>query len=425
MNSKKAYRVAMLSVHTCPLAVLGSKEAGGMNVYVRELSRELARRGIMVDVFTRTQNIITPLTHTLSDNARIIHVPAGPLRPYDKNKVYDHLPEFVRNIVNFQRSEGLTYNIIHSHYWLSGYAGLMLSEKWDVPVMQMFHTLALLKNSTARFENEKEPDTRATLEADLMQKVDKIIAATAGEKASLRWQYGADLDKIEIIPCGVDLKLFRPRPKAEAREALGLTARNILLLVGRIEPIKGVDVLINAMRLLVENGERDTQALIVGGGNKKGQDDNPEAARLQALVQELGLEDYVKFLPSQPQNQMPYYYSAADITVMPSNYESFGMAAMESQACGTPVIASRVGGLPYTVQDNYSGLLVPPGNDEALAGAIQELLEDPQRRLRLGHQAVMHAEQFGWRTIADRVLEVYENLTGAININQFSAAGLP
>ncbi|NWJ48204.1 MAG: glycosyltransferase [Chloroflexi bacterium] len=412
--NKDSYRVAMLSVHTCPLAVLGGKEAGGMNVYVRELSRELGRRGIMVDVFTRTQSLITPLTHTLSDNARIIHLPAGPLKPYNKNKIYDHLPEFVRNIQNFQRSEGLQYDVIHSHYWLSGYAGLVLSEKWRVPVVQMFHTLALLKNATARNESELEPDIRTERETLLMDKVDRIVAATAAEKASLSWQYGAEADKIDIIPCGVDLKLFKPRHKADARTQLGLTARNILLLVGRIEPIKGVDVLIGAIRQLVEKGERDTQVIVVGGGNKAGQDDNPEAIRLQTMVRELGLDDYVKFLPSQPQNLMPFYYSAADITIMSSYYESFGMAALESQACGTPVIASRAGGLPYTVKDGYSGLLVPPGDEAELANAIRQLLDDTQYRNKLGHQAILHAEQFSWRAIADRVLETYQDLTGVI-----------
>ncbi len=382
-----------------------------MNVYVRELSRELGRRGILVDVFTRTQNMITPLTHDLSENARIIHLPAGPLEPYDKNKVYDHLPEFVKNIQNFQKCENLEYNIIHSHYWLSGYAGLMLREKWDIPVVQMFHTLALLKNATARSEKEKEPETRVERESYLMRQVNTIVAATVAEKASLSWQYGAEADKIDIIPCGVDLKLFKPRGKAESRAVLGLSAKRIVLLVGRIEPIKGVEVLIGAVQRMVASGEHDTQILIVGGGNKNGKNDNPEAQRLQEMVNNLNLQDYVKFLPSEPQQTMPYYYSAADITVMSSYYESFGMAALESQACGTPVIASRAGGLPYTVKDNYSGLLFPTGDEEALAGALTQLLHDNDLRLKLGQQAILHAEQFGWRSIADRVLEVYDSVS--------------
>ncbi len=411
----------MLSVHTCPLAVLGGKEAGGMNVYVRELSRELGRRGLEVDVFTRTQNLITPLTHTLSDNTRIIHLPAGPRKPYNKTKIYDHLPEFVESIHQFQQCEELEYDVIHAHYWLSGFAGLMLREKWNVPVVQMFHTLAHLKNATARSEEEREPAFRAERETELMDKLDRIVAATAAERAALSWQYGADAEKVEIIPCGVDLKLFRPRPKAEARVALGLTAKNILLLVGRIEPIKGVDVLIGAVQKLVEQGDRETQALIVGGGSKAGQDDNPEARRLQAMVQELGLQDYVKFLPSQNQQHMPYYYSAADITIMPSHYESFGMAALESQACGTPVIASRAGGLPYAVKDGFSGLLVPSGNPEELAGAIRGLLDQPELRSRLGQQAIVHAEQFGWRSIADRVIDLYRDMTGAPTIERLAS----
>ncbi len=415
---KQFYRVAMLSVHTCPLAVLGGKEAGGMNVYVRELSRELGRRGIQVDVFTRTQNLITPLTHTLSENARIIHLPAGPRKPYNKNEVVKYIPQFVDNIINFQQEEKKSYNLIHGHYWLSGLAGVRLREKWNVPVVQMFHTLAHLKNATARNEAEREPELRAVHEAELMQKVDRIIAATPVEKAQLSWKYNAPADKIESIPCGVDLKLFRPYPQAEARARLGLTAKRIVLLVGRIDPIKGVDVLIEAARrLIAERGweAEDFQVLVVGGGSRDGQDENPESQRLRALVQQLNLQEQIRFLPSAPQPQMPLYYSAADVTVMSSHYESFGMAALESQACGTPVVASRVGGLPYAVQDKCSGLLFEDNDAEALGDQLALLLDNPIYRRTLGVQAAVRAEQFGWRVIADRMLEVYQDLTAPIS----------
>jgi D-inositol-3-phosphate glycosyltransferase len=407
----------MLSVHTCPLAVLGGKEAGGMNVYVRELSRELGRRGIQVDVFTRAQNSITPFTHTLSENARIIHLPAGPLKPYNKNDVFYHLPEFVQNITNFQRCEKKPYNLIHAHYWLSGWAGLTLRKKWGTPVVQMFHTMAHFKNATARNEAERESDLRTTRENELMQRVDRIITATPMEKAQLNWECNVPADKIETIPCGVDLKLFRPWPRAEAKARLGLTARRNVLLVGRIDPIKGVDVLIEAARRLIAArnwGAEDFQVLVVGGGNRSGQDENPEAQRLHALVQGLGLSEQIRFLPSAPQQQMPLFYSAADITVMSSHYESFGMAALESQACGTPVIASRVGGLPSAVQDGCSGLLFEDNDTEGLSDKLGLLFDNPAYRRTLGLQAVIRAEQFGWRTIADRMLTVYQDLTGQL-----------
>jgi D-inositol-3-phosphate glycosyltransferase len=406
---KPVERVAMLSIHTCPLASLGGKEAGGMNVYVRELSKELGRHNIQVDVFTRTQSLITPLTHTLSDNARIIHLPAGPLKPYNKNEIYNYLPEFAGNIRNFQRCEHTSYDVIHGHYWLSGLAGLKLREYWNVPVIQMFHTLAQLKNDTAKSAKEREPDFRALQEGVIMNKVDRIIAATPVEKADLSWRYGADQDKIETIPCGVDLRMFRPFPKAESRQFLGLETEHILLQVGRIDPIKGVDVLIKAVNQMVQNGRTNFQAIIVGGGNGE-EETNPEAKLLRAMVQEYHLEEYVKFLPSQPQNKMTYFYSAADVTIMSSHYESFGMVALESQACGTPVIASRVGGLPYAVQDKCSGLFFPDNDHQELAHQIGILLDNPDYRRIMGQQAATRAEQFGWREVADRIINLYEEV---------------
>jgi D-inositol-3-phosphate glycosyltransferase len=418
-----AYRIAMLSVHTCPLAVLGGKEAGGMNVYVRELSKELGRRGVSVDVFTRSQNPIQTLTHSLGPNARIVHLPAGPLKPYNKNRIFGHLPQFVENVRQFAReheADGAPYDVIHGHYWLSGWAGLMLRKKWRTPVITMFHTLAHLKNDIARSDEEREPLFRAEREAEIMQQSDRIVAATPVEKAQLTWRYGAPADRIETIPCGVDLRLFRPIPKDEARRRVmervpEFRARRMVLLVGRIEPIKGVDVLIEAVRQLQNTDANELQVLIVGGGPTKiGRntitDDNPEAAKLRALVMQYGLADQILFVPSQPQEQMPYFYSAADISVMCSRYESFGMAALEAQACGTPVIASRVGGLSSAVQHGYSGELITPERPAELTDTLARLLGDSDLRMKLGQQAASRAEQFGWRAIADNVLALYEHL---------------
>ncbi len=435
-------RVAMLSVHTCPLAVLGGKEAGGMNVYVRELSKELGRRGLEVDVFTRSQNPISTFTHTLGPNVRIIHLPAGPRKPYNKNLVFNHLPEFVDNIRRFQVRDGqpAPYDLIHGHYWLSGWAGLTLRKRWRVPLVQMFHTLAHLKNDIARNESEREPLFRAEREAEIMQVAERVIAATPAEKAQLSWRYGAPADRIETVPCGVDLKLFRPVPKEEARAQVKarvpeLVARNVILLVGRIEPIKGVDVLIEAIRQLRTAreeagrslGREDLQVLIVGGGAASGgvttksgrsllpgnpptSDENPEAVRLRALVQEWGLAGQVLFVPSQPQEQMPYFYSAADTVVMSSRYESFGMAALEAQACGTPVVASRVGGLPYVVQDGQSGYLVEADEPAELAARLSQLLDGPGLRRELSRGALNRAELSSWRNVATNMIDIYESL---------------
>jgi D-inositol-3-phosphate glycosyltransferase len=441
-KSPNAMKIAMLSVHTCPLAVLGGKEAGGMNVYVRELGKELGRRGLEVDIFTRSQNPITTFTHNLGQNVRVIHLPAGPLKPYDKNQIFQHLPEFVENIRRFQLQDApnIPYDLIHGNYWLSGWAGLMLRKKWHIPVVQMFHTLAHLKNDIARSESEREPSFRAEREAEIIQQVDRVIAATTVEKAQLAWRYGADPEKIDTIPCGVDLKLFRPLNRAAAREAVtglvpSLKARQVVLLVGRIEPIKGVDVLIEAIqqwregRLLAGQpaGADELQVMVVGGGTgtagvttRSGRsltlqpdlkpEANPEAIRLRARVQELGLNDQILFVPSQAQSQMPLFYNAADVLVMPSRYESFGLAALEAQACGTPVVASRVGGLPFAVQDGYSGFLVEPGQPDQLVAALTRLLENPALRRKLGQQAASRAEQFGWRSVADNIINSYQEL---------------
>lgn len=449
-KSPNALKIAMLSVHTCPLAVLGGKEAGGMNVYVRELGKELGRRGLEVDIFTRSQNPITTFTHNLGQNVRIIHLPAGPLKPYDKNEVFQHLPEFVENIRRFQLQDAPNrpYDLIHGNYWLSGWAGLMLRKKWHVPVVQMFHTLAHLKNDIARTENEREPSFRADREAEIMQQADRLIAATPTEKAQLTWRYGADPEKIETIPCGVDLRLFRPLDRAESRAAVnrlvpGLIARQVVLLVGRIEPIKGVDVLIEAVqqwrekRLLAGQpaGPDELQVMVVGGGSAGGgtttrsgrslslqtsrpAEENPEAVKLRARVCELGLTEQILFVPSQPQSQMPLFYNAADIVTMPSRYESFGLAALEAQACGTPVVASRVGGLPYAVQDGYSGFLVEQGQPADLAGALTQLLENPGLARKLGQQAAMRAEQFGWRAVADNVIATYQDLVVPATVHE-------
>ncbi len=441
-KSPNTMKIAMLSVHTCPLAVLGGKEAGGMNVYVRELGKELGRRGLEVDIFTRSQNPITTFTHNLGQNVRIIHLPAGPLRPYDKNQIFQHLPEFVENIRRFQLQDApdVSYDLIHGNYWLSGQAGLMLRKKWHVPVVQMFHTLAHLKNDIARTESEREPSFRAECEAEIMQQVDRIIAATPTEKAQLTWRYGAEPEKIETISCGVDLKLFRPLNRLESRTAVnglvpGLKARQVVLLVGRIEPIKGVDVLIEAVQQWREKrqlagqaaGPDELQVMVVGGGSATGgtttrsgrslslqtarpPEENQEALRLRARVLELGLTEQILFVPSQAQSQMPLFYNAADVVVMPSRYESFGLAALEAQACGTPVVASRVGGLPFAVQDGYSGFLVEQGQPAELAGALTRLLENPVLRRKLGQQAGLRAEQFGWRAVADSVIATYQEL---------------
>lgn len=387
-----------------------------MNVYVRDLSRELGRRGIAVDCFTRSQNPAMPrVSRELGPNGRVIHVPAGPEAPYDKNRVVDHLPQFVQGILDFARREGLTYDVIHSHYWLSGLAGRHLRQAWGAPIVQMFHTLGQMKNAVASGPQEWETERRIQAEAEVMTFADCLVAATPLERAQMVWLYGADACKIMVVPCGVDLGLFRPVSQDEARRLLGLPAgRRVVLFVGRIEPLKGIDTLLRAMALLAADGaskQEDLSVIIVGGAPGAGAAQvRSELDRLQRLQAELGIDHLVTFMGAQNQDTLVYYYSAADVTVVPSHYESFGMVALEAMACGTPVIASKVGGLAFTVQDGQTGFLVPDRDPELLAAKIRSLLDDDDLRRRLGRQAEQWADRFGWPAIADQILGVYSQV---------------
>lgn len=405
-------RVAMLSVHTCPLAMLGGKETGGMNVYVRDLSMEFSRRGIAVDVFTRSQNPHLPhVMHEIGPNGRVIHIPTGPEEPYDKNKVFDYLPEFVNGVKQFARSEGIQYDIIHSHYWLSGWAARELRAEWGAPIVQMFHTLGKMKNAVAASPAEMETARRIETEAEIVRDVDRLVAATITEKDQLVRLYGADPHKISIVPPGVDIMHFHPMPRRLAQQKIGLDSHDwMILFVGRIEPLKGVDTLIRAMALLAHECptwvSRLSLAIIGGDPNAN---ENAEMERLKAMHAQLNLGDLVVFLGAKDQNTLQYYYNAAEAVVMPSHYESFGMVALEAMACGTPVIASDVGGLSHLVRDGETGFHVPSGNHLALASTLARLLQDDGLRRRLGEQATYWAQNYSWVKIGDRVLDAYRH----------------
>jgi D-inositol-3-phosphate glycosyltransferase len=409
------HRVAMLSVHTCPLAMLGGKETGGMNVYVRDLSRELGRRGIAVDCFTRSQNPDIPrVKNSLGPNARVIHVPAGPEAPYDKNLIVDHLPEFVDRVLDFARREGLHYDVIHSHYWLSGLAALDLRHAWGAPIVQMFHTLGHMKNSVASNPAEWETEGRIEGEAEVMTFADRLVAATPLERAQMVWLYGADASKVDVVPCGVDLELFRPIPPQEAKRRLGLPeSRRIILFVGRIEPLKGIDTLLRAIALVVPqipHWQEKLSVIIIGGAPGAGADHTEaELERLQRLEGELGIEELVTFQGAKDQDSLVYYYSAAEMVVVPSHYESFGMVALEAMACGTPVVASKVGGLAFNVQDGRTGFLVPERDPAALADRIRLLLSEPELRQQLGREAIRWVSNYSWASVADRILQIYDS----------------
>jgi D-inositol-3-phosphate glycosyltransferase len=413
----------MISVHTCPLATLGGKKTGGMNVYVRDFSRELGRQGISIDIFTRSQDECQPrIKHDIGRHVRVIHIPAGPELPLPVTELVPFLDEFAANVLEFTREQGLEYDLIHSHYWLSGLVAGELQRAWPhAPIVHMFHTLGHMKNRVALSASERVSDGRIDGELRVIEVADRIVVATPAEQAQLHWLYGARLGKEVVIPPGVDLDRFRPIPKKIAKAELGVpVGMRDILFVGRIEPLKGIDTLLQAVSLIQERVPQvaENVRVTIIGGDPWADDPDEEMARLQQLRESLDIGDFVTFLGAKDQAVLPFYYAAAEMVVMPSHYESFGMVALEAMAMGTPVIASEVGGLAFLIQDGENGFHVPSRDPEALAERIYELLTNEACRLSMGRNARACAQDFDWSIIAERMMRVYadtmaERLAGA------------
>jgi D-inositol-3-phosphate glycosyltransferase len=352
----------------------------------------------------------------LGPNGRVIHVPAGPERSYDKIAIVEHLPEFVDGVKAFADREGIRYDVLYSHYWLSGLAARELRAGWGTPIVQMFHTLGKMKNLVAQSAAEMERPQRIASETEIMRFADRVIAATTLEREQMQALYGADPARISVVPPGVDLARFRRVPAAEAKARVGAPCEDqMILFVGRIQPIKGIDTLIRAVALVLarEPELRYNTCLAIIGGDAAGEQSGDaesgqsEMARLEILRESLGMGDLVTFLGSKDQDTLADYYSAATVVVVPSHYESFGMVALEAMACGTPVIASDVGGLSVNIAEGFNGYLVPAGDAEALADKLTLLMKHPSLREYLGDQAMRWAQRYGWSTIADEILEVF------------------
>ena len=385
-----------------------------MNVYVRELTRQLGQMGIHVDVFTRSQDDHVPhVLHELGYGNRVVHVPAGPEHPIPKQELAAYIPEFVHGIKKFACDKGINYDLIHSHYWMSGLAAEALSDAWGgTPIVHMFHTLGEMKNRIARSESEKEGPYRINGEKQVLRRADRIVAATIAEVTQLRFLYKAPANKLVVIPPGVDVSHFYPIPGDEAKMYVGLKPDDrMVLFVGRIEPLKGVDTLIQAMSCLeLKDGHKVHLAIIGGDPSASPQEMSDEMARLQKLCDDLCLGQLVVFLGKRDQDRLPYYYSAAELLVMPSHYESFGMVALEAMACGTPVIASEVGGLAYLVRDGETGFTVPDQEPELLSEKITWLLNDRDLHRTMSERAVQYAQDYAWEKIAGQIVEVYRDL---------------
>ena len=406
-------KIAMFSVHTCPLAALGGKETGGMNVYVRELARELSARGHRVDIYTRSQDPTVPHeVPGLEIGARVFHVPAGPEAPYNKHRLFDYLPEFVRGARAEVARENVRYDIYHAHYWLSGWVARELQREQPAPIVQMFHTLGALKNQVAQGHADRETERRIAVEREIMQFSDRIIAATPRDRQQMIDLYDAPRNKISIISPGVDLALFRPLDIPDTKQYF--KDDHTVLFVGRIDPIKGIDTWFRAMKFVVEEDPslRGRLCVCLIGGDLDEDEPDEEFARLQALKDELGIADVVAFLGKRSQESLPFYYASADVVVMPSRYESFGLAALEAMACGTPVVASDVGGLSFVVRDGETGFLVPEGNARVMADCLSSVLHNPELRARLGKRGVEVAREYAWTRVADQIEAMYCEVTG-------------
>ena len=405
-------RVAMLSVHTSPLEQPGTGDAGGLNVYVVETARRLAARGTEVEIFTRTTGSGLPPVAELAPGVLVRHVVAGPFEGLSKDDLPGQLCAFAAGVMRVEaRREPGWYDLVHSHYWLSGQVGWLAADRWRVPLVHTMHTMAKVKNRALAVGDTPEPDGRVLGEEQVVQAADRLLANTDDEARDLIDLYGADPDRVSVVPPGVDLDVFRPGgPDARraARRRLGLPHRvRILLFVGRIQPLKAPDVLVRAAAEMLRRdpARRDDLCVVVVGGPSGSGLARPE--ELQVLTAELGLGDVVRFRPPVPRPVLADWYRAADLVVVPSYSESFGLVAVEAQACGTPVVAARVGGLVTAVRDGETGLLVPGHDPRSWARVLGDLLDDGARLRSMQAAAVRHAAAFGWDATVDATLDVY------------------
>ena len=404
-------RIATISLHTSPLEQPGAGDAGGMNVYVLETARRLADSGVAVEIFTRAVSSDQPRAVEVEPGVLVRHVTAGPYEGLSKHDLPAQLCAFTAAVLRTEaQHEPGWYDLVHSHYWLSGQVGYLARDRWGVPLVHTAHTLAKAKNAALARDDAPEPLARLVGEQQVVAEADRLIANTELEAEQLRRWYDADPAKVLTVAPGVDLATFCPGDQAQVRSALGLRPDALVLLfVGRLQPLKAPDVLLRAAAELVradpELAER-LQVLVVGAPSGSGL---TRPAAYTELAAELGIADRVRFYPPADRLRLAEYFRAADLTVVPSHNESFGLVALESQACGTPVVAAAVGGLPTAVQHGRTGLLIPGHHTPDWAAALRGLLLEPGRRRELARRARPHAENFSWRHTADGLLAGYRD----------------
>jgi D-inositol-3-phosphate glycosyltransferase len=404
--------IAMISYHTCPLASAEGKETGGMNVYVLELSRKLVTLGVSVDIFTRSQGADNARIVHVVPGLRVIHLVAGPEESVSKKNLLPFTGGFVKQFQDFCQKESLTYDLLHCHYYLSGLIGREIRKlNPGTPLIMSFHTLALMKNLVARNDAEKEDTGRIYAEMELVAEADAVIALSEGDRQYLKYFYNAPEAKIYIIPPGVDTDMFCPIDRNTAKEHIRVTRDGkIILFVGRIEPLKGIDVLLYAIKIVkMRNPDMPICLCIVGGDiSQPSLSWSKTLKELDALRKILNIETTVNFVGQQKQSELPYYYNAADAVVMPSHYESFGIAALEAMSCGVPVITTNVAGISSLIDKEHSSLVTSVNNPLLLASQIEHLLRHPEKREEMGMAIRNKISDLTWDNIARKVSAVYD-----------------
>jgi D-inositol-3-phosphate glycosyltransferase len=396
-------RIAMFSIHSSPIGELGTKNTGGMSVYIRELARHLGVFGHRIDIYTRLNGTKHNQIIELYDNVRLIHLSAGSNGYVHKLALYYYLSDFFRALERFKNQEDLDYDLIHSHYWLSGRLGNRVQDRWNIPHIVMFHTLGTVKNSAGLAE--REPDLRIATEKKLAQTSQRILAPTDREKENLLKYCNTTAQKIGVVPCGVNLDLFRPMDKTAARQRLGFDKdESIVLYVGRFDPIKGIDRLLEAIAHLKHL--KRMRLVIIGGDGPT----TPEYQNLQQLCSKFGIQKSVHFVGRVEQDQLPPYYSAADVLIVPSYYESFGLVGLESLACGTPVVASRVGAMEDIIEESKTGYVVADLNPRGLANRIEKVISNPACSMLPAPAIRASILKYGWPNVAAAIFNEYETV---------------
>lgn len=405
MYNMRMKRIAVISYHTCPLSDEKDAEIGGMNTYVLELSKALAEKGYSIDIYTRCVDKNTCHQVQVQPNLRVLHIIVGEPVEIPKKQLFRHLPEFIRNTNKFIATEKLSYQLISAHYYLSGGVGLAIKKKLKIPLIVTFHTLGLMKNLVARDDDEREDLRRIKAELLLVKKADKVIATSDNDIEYLHTLYACPLDKVVLLSPGVNLRLFRPIDKSAAKKITRADInRKIILFVGRIAPLKGIDVLLYAIRILTQKHPNILLCLwIVGEWSK-------EFRRLQYIRKLLDISAYVKFVGQKQQTELPYYYNCAEVVVMPSYYESFGIVALEAMACGVPVIVSDVTGVSHLLDKEHNDLLISTASPISLAKKINNLLTNKTRHKMLSEKVYNRVQNLSWDNAADKFIQIWQAL---------------